>query len=106
MTIPISHFCEKARWALDRAGLTYVEERHLQVIHVFAARRAGGGRTVPVFVTESGTVLADSTDILRWADAHVPNHLRLYPDGELGAQAAALETRLDDQLGPDGRLWM
>lgn len=106
VTIPISHFCEKARWALDRAGLTYVEERHLQVIHVFAARRAGGGRTVPVFVTESGTVLADSTDILRWADAHVPNHLRLYPDGELGAQAAALETRLDEQLGPDGRLWM
>ncbi len=106
MTIPISHFCEKARWALDRAGLTYVEERHLQVIHVFAARRAGGGRTVPVFVTESGTVLADSTDILRWADAHVSSDLRLYPDGELGAQAAALETRLDEQLGPDGRLWM
>jgi hypothetical protein len=21
LTIPISHFCEKARWALDRAGL-------------------------------------------------------------------------------------
>ncbi len=30
LTIPISHYCEKARWALDRAGLDYVEERHVQ----------------------------------------------------------------------------
>ena len=106
ITIPISHFCEKARWALDRAGLPYVEQRHIQVIHVFAARFAGGGRTVPVLVTESGTVLADSTDILRWTDAYMPSERRLYPDGELGEQAAVLEGRLDDQFGPDGRLWM
>ncbi len=106
VTIPISHFCEKARWALDRAGLPYVEQRHIQVIHVFAARLAGGGRTVPVFVTESGTVLADSTDILRWTDAYVSSERRLYPDGEMGEQAAALEARLDEQFGPDGRLWM
>ena len=24
ITIPISHFCEKARWALQRAGVAYV----------------------------------------------------------------------------------
>jgi glutathione S-transferase len=106
VTIPISHFCEKARWALDRAGLPYVEHRHLQLIHVFAARLSGGRRTVPVLVTESGTVLADSTDILRWTDAYLPGERRLYPDGELGAQAAALESRLDEQFGPDGRLWL
>ena len=23
LTIPISHFCFKGRWALERAGLTY-----------------------------------------------------------------------------------
>jgi len=23
LTIPISHFCEKARWALERAGLVF-----------------------------------------------------------------------------------
>jgi glutathione S-transferase len=76
------------------------------VIHAFAARLAGGGRTVPVLVTESGTVLADSTDILRWADAYVPCERRLYPDGELGAEAAAVEAQLDHQFGPDGRLWL
>ena len=29
ITIPISHYCEKARWALDRAGVAYRERAHL-----------------------------------------------------------------------------
>ncbi len=106
MTIPISHFCEKARWALDRAGVDYVEHRHLQVFHVAAARRAGGGRTVPVLVTDSGEVLPESSAILRWADGRTDPARRLYPDGQLGEEAAALEARLDERFGPDGRLWM
>jgi glutathione S-transferase len=106
VTIPISHFCEKARWALDRAGVAYVEQRHLQFIHILAARRAGGGRTVPVLVTATGEVLPESADILRWADGQVAPERRLYPDGEPGAQAAALEAWLDEGFGPDGRLWM
>jgi Glutathione S-transferase, N-terminal domain len=63
LTIPISHFCEKARWALERADLDYVEERHVQGIHRVKARRAGGGATVPVLVTEEG-VFAESEEIL------------------------------------------
>jgi glutathione S-transferase len=106
VTIPISHFCEKARWALDRAGVEYVEQPHLQLVHVFAARFAGGGRTVPVFVTDGGDVLADSTAILRWADTQIAPAMRLYPDGALGAEAAALEASLDYGFGPDGRLWL
>ncbi|HWF71902.1 MAG TPA: glutathione S-transferase family protein [Solirubrobacteraceae bacterium] len=106
VTIPISHFCEKARWGLDRAGVDYVEEPHLQMIHMVAAKRAGGGRKVPVFVTDDGQVIADSTDILRWADARTEPERRLYPEGELGAEAAELEDWLDEGFGPDGRLWM
>ena len=106
VTIPISHFCEKARWALDRAGVDYVEQRHLQLIHIVAAKRAGGGRTVPVFVTEEGQVLPDSTDILRWTDDRVAPDRRLYPEGDDGREAAELETWLDEGLGPDGRLWL
>jgi len=106
VTIPISHFCEKARWALDRADVDYDEQPHLQLIHVGAAWRAGGGRTVPVLVTADGEVFAESADIVRWADTRVSAERRLYPDGELGAAAAALEAWLDDGLGPDGRLWM
>ncbi len=106
VTIPISHFCEKARWALDRAGVDYVEQPHVQLIHVFAARFAGGGRTVPVFVTDQGEVLRESADILRWSDALLTSERRLYPPGDVGVRAAALEAQLNQVFGPDGRLWM
>ena len=47
ITIPLSHYCEKARWALDRAALPYREEPHIPLIHRLATKRNDGG-TVPV----------------------------------------------------------
>ena len=83
VTIPISHFCEKARWALERAGLEYREERHVQGIHRIASRRAGGSGTVPVLVADEG-VFGESEEILRYADARLEESERLFPaDGEL-----------------------
>jgi glutathione S-transferase len=106
ITIPISHFCEKARWALDRAGIPYRERAHLQVFHRFAVRRAGGGTTAPVLVW-NGRVLADSSDILEATSAHAPPELRIFPDEPgLAAEARALERDFDERLGPEGRRWM
>src|SRR5437588_1656186 len=85
ITIPISHYCEKARWALDRAGIAYREERHVQLVHRVAARRAGGGSTVPVLVTDGG-VLRESNEILTWVDERAPAGLRLFP-AESGSTA-------------------
>jgi glutathione S-transferase len=76
------------------------------LIHVVAARLAGGRNTVPVFVTGTGQVLADSSDILLWADMRLEPERRLYPVGDAGAQVRELEAWLDAGLGPDGRLWM
>ncbi len=50
LTIPISHYCEKARWALDRLGLAYVEERHLQVFHYLRSFQLSRGPNVPVLI--------------------------------------------------------
>ncbi len=62
ITIPFSHYCDKARWALEVCGVAYIEDGHLPLFHYAATFRAGGGRTVPVLVTDDG-VLRDSTDI-------------------------------------------
>jgi glutathione S-transferase len=105
LTIPISHFCEKARWALERAGLDYVEERHVQGIHQMVARRAGGGTTVPVLVTDEG-VFAESEHILRYADERIEQDRRLFPEGRLRDEVVALCRELDEGLGPDGRRLM
>jgi glutathione S-transferase len=99
VTIPFSHYCEKARWALDRTGVPYREEGYLPMLAWMPALRAGGKRTVPVLVTPEGAV-PDSTDILRWADgrgACAP----LWPTGD--GDAAALEEQFDKSLGPASR---
>ena len=105
ITIPISHYCEKARWALDHAGLAYAERPHLQGFHVIASKRAGGSGTTPVLVTDDG-VLGESAEIVAYADAHGPQ-LGLYGDSPAArAEIVALERDFDAILGPAGRLWM
>jgi glutathione S-transferase len=106
VTIPISHYCEKARWALERAGIPYREERHVQGIHRLAARRAGGGTTVPVLVTPDGAI-GESQEILAWVDARTPAEHRLFPqEPQARHQVDELCERLDRELGPTGRRLM
>jgi glutathione S-transferase len=106
VTIPISHFCEKARWGLERAGLHYVERRHIQIVHTLAAKRAGGGTTAPVLATPEG-VYKESRDILMYADEHLPEPVRLYPDDEAQrSRVLELEDRFNTVLGVEGRRWL
>jgi glutathione S-transferase len=99
ITVSFSHFCEKARWALDRANLAYREESHVPFFSWPVTLGAGGGRTVPVLVAP-GRVLADSTEILRWIDgaSHAPP---LFPPGD--QEVAAWEDDFDRHLGPAAR---
>jgi glutathione S-transferase len=106
LTIPISHYCEKARWALERVGVTYRERPHIQALHRAATLRAGGGLTVPVFICADG-VLADSGDILAWADAQAPPGRALYPeDPDRATEVRLLEDDFNTSLGPHARRWM
>jgi glutathione S-transferase len=106
VTIPISHYCEKARWSLDRAGIAYREECHVQGIHRLAASRAGGGVTVPVLVTQDGAI-GESHEILEWVDERTPPERRLFPqEPEARAQVERLCRRFDSELGPKGRRLM
>ncbi len=100
VTISFSHYCEKARWALDRAGIAYREEAYVPMTHLFGTVRRGG-RSTPLLVTP-GAVLKDSRDILRWVETQRPGSL--YP-GEASARAEVeeLERLFDDQLGPHVR---
>lgn len=104
ITIPLSHFCEKARWALDRVALPYREEPHIPLLNRLSTKRDERG-TVPVLV-HAGRRFADSTDILVHADTAAGGG-RLYPrDAALRSEVDALEDLLDAQLGPHVRRWV
>lgn len=103
LTIPLSHYCERARWALDRAGVEYREEPHIPLLHRLHTGRVQC-RSVPVLVTAS-EVLADSHSIVLWAAAHGAG-VRLYPpEPDLYARVIEIERYADRELGPHVRRW-
>jgi len=109
ITIGFSHFCEKARWALDRSALAYREEDHVPLFHWRGSlfiKGARGGRTVPVLVTPSA-VLSESTQIVRFVDEHLPDDRKTIPDDP--AQHAEVMAWIDDfdrGLGPAVRRYV
>jgi glutathione S-transferase len=96
LTIPTSHFCEKARWALDYHKLPYTEIGHLPLFHMLPARLRGG-RSVPILV-DGATTLIDSTDILAHLESQ--SNQPLFWDDPL---LKKLEDRFDTALGPATR---
>ncbi len=104
ITIPMSHYCEKARWGLSWAGQEYLEQAHLQVFHYAAVRGLNADGMVPVLI-DGPEVVADSSAILRHLDATLPPARQLYP-APLAAAITALEEDFDEALGVETRRWV
>lgn len=100
MTIPLSHYCERARWALDAAGVDYVEDQNLQMFAGKKTVRLGATKTVPVLVLDDD-VLPDSADIVRWASSQADD--LLYPRGVARDRVEALEARFAGDYGVETR---
>jgi glutathione S-transferase len=128
ITIPVSHYCEKTRWALTRLQLPFVEERHMPPFHRFATRglaapsgesipepklsplnrlvvQTVGGRSVPVLIADRQVWLS-SDAILQYADTIAPDDLKLYPTNpQQRQQIDQLVESFDTVLAPAVRLW-
>ncbi len=105
ITIPISHFSEKARWALDRLNITYTEEPHVPAFHRIATMKYDSS-SVPVLATENHGNLIDSTDILHYLSAIAAPDKKLYPDvPELRKEVEELEDLFDEKLAVAVRNW-
>ena len=104
ITITASHFCEKARWALDRAGAEYVEEGHFPNAHYLASFWIARTPMVPILI-DGGKVITDSTAIVHHVDGLIDRKLRLFPGEPSGREVERLEDRFDELLGPATRVW-
>ena len=95
----MSHFNEKARWALDYKGVPHRRRSLAPGPHTFRSRRLGGRGTTPVLIMD-GEVIGDSTEIVAKLEQRSPEP-PLYPDTEIERKAALdLEEHFDEQLGP------
>lgn len=62
---PPSHYCERARWALDISGIEYDEHRWAVGVHVFLTCRIAPSTTLPILETAE-EIIQGSGKILDW----------------------------------------
>jgi glutathione S-transferase len=99
--IPLSHYSEKVRWALDYKGIAH-HRRVLGPDYLIRAWRATGQGKLPILWLD-GRPIADSTRIIAALEERYPEP-PLYPrDAAARQRALALEDDLDETLGPAGR---
>jgi glutathione S-transferase len=103
--IPVSHYSEKARWALAHKRQDHERRAPLPGAHmaVAAALTRGQSKTFPVLQL-NGDAIGDSTAIIAALERHRPEK-PLYPeDPDLRTRALDLEEYFDENLGPQIRL--
>jgi glutathione S-transferase len=103
--LPISHYSEKARWALAYKDVRHRRRSPPPGTHIAVALALTRGRetTFPILQLDGRTV-GDSTAILAALEQRHPNP-PLYPaDPEQRRRALELEEFFDEELGPYARL--
>jgi glutathione S-transferase len=98
--IEISHYNEKARWALDYKGVAHVRKAPPPLMHMaWALWLTRGSATFPVLKL-NGAAIGDSTRIIEALEREHPEP-PLYPaDADERARALELEEYFDEELGP------
>src|SRR3954449_8085124 len=104
--LPISHFSEKVRWALDWKRVPHRRRVMPPGLHPFGGLVLTGGRgfTMPVLAMD-GRRIRDSTAIIAALEERFPSR-SLYPaDPAERTRALELEDWFDENLGPPARQW-
>ena len=94
---PISHYCEKARWALDYLNVDYDLRYVAPGVHANLAAKLGtGGTSLPILVSDEEAIQG-SHEIIEWAESHSCCDRSLNPVDL--STALDIERRLNEVLG-------
>lgn len=105
----ISHYCEKARWALDLAGVDYQVNLLSPLHHAKTAKAIGAsGSALPILQlpsaeNDTAQIIQGSADIVVWANQQAS--LNAKRGLTISAESNEIEKRLDDILGVHVRRW-
>ncbi|MBK9522036.1 MAG: glutathione S-transferase [Rhodocyclaceae bacterium] len=94
----ISHYCEKARWALDFCGIAHHVQHVMPGQHRKIAKELGSKRGSVPFLHTDDQVICGSSAIIDWAEAHRATNAPSLA-GSDPEQVRAIEKRLDDIAG-------
>lgn len=99
---PISHFCEKARWALDYKGIPYQPVNLIPLAHVPTMLLLSGQTKVPV-LKRGEEVVVGSSLIMETLEHWYPDAPSLYPESVNREEILEWVAFADSELGPHVR---
>jgi glutathione S-transferase len=92
-----SHYCEKARWALDYKGVRYQVKILLPGLHLYTLRRIVKDTSLPV-LSMNGTHIQGSDHIIDFLDRTITTNLLTPVDPALRTEAQTWESFAANQL--------
>ena len=101
---PISHYCEKVRWALDYKGLDYRVVNLLPGGHIKIIKSIAPKTEVPV-LQHSENIVQGSGEIISYLDQAFPDKPLTPPDSAQKQQALDWELFVDENIGPHTRVY-
>jgi glutathione S-transferase len=100
--LTISHYCEKARWALAHKRLPHRTRNLLPGPHAIAMKRLGLRSSLPV-LQDDDALIQGSSDIITHLDATIPDRSLTPADPALAREALEWEALADEEIGPHVR---
>lgn len=97
---PVSHYCEKARWALDFKHLEYEPRNLLPLFHMPVVFRRTRQNKVPILKLD-GRYVAGSDTIIQTLEERFPSAPALFPkNGKALEEALEWQAFADREIGP------
>ena len=100
ITFAASHFCEKARWALDWHQIPYREVGWPPGLHIILTKGCGAKHTTVPILLDGDDVIQGSGAIIDWTDMKDRDKRRqLTPAQQNRTEAMEIERRADEIIG-------
>lgn len=99
---PVSHYCEKVRWALSYKNIEYKVNNILPGFHIKKLKKLSGQHSVPV-LKEGDNVISGSASIIDYIEQKYPEHPLIPKEESLRAQALEWQKLADDEVGVHAR---
>lgn len=102
LEFPHSHYCEKARWALDYKGIPFKAVAIMPGFHMITVRRYAPKTSVPVLLS-GNNVVQGSSEIIDYLEQKYPLPVLTPLDTDNRRQCFEIENTMDERLGENIR---
>ena len=102
LEFPHSHYCEKARWALDYKGIIFQPVAIMPGLHMITVRKYAADTSVPVLL-DNNEVVQGSSEIINYLEQRHPSHSLTPTATDERRACLEIERTMDEKLGENIR---